>query len=196
MKHVLLALFLLVGCGDDGGGGGTPDAAVDSSGSGDSGGGGAFSVTGVVNGMAPANTNVAVIWVVSSGSPDYAYKYGDGSVAGATFTASFAAAAPAAALNNGTIGVGIVVQLAPGTTAPDGMFDEATFDTATGFTPLHSIIFKVDGATGVDWIEAFPTGYSCGMCVQNGTGFDGWAPTDCSNVTIEQGLTAEACNWT
>lgn len=185
MNHLLgmLAALALIGCGD--GGKGPP------------GGSSLLDVDGDATG-APDDSVIAVAWVVSSGSPDYAYKFGEATTSSGSFLITFDAEPPAVALNNGTIGIGVVFQLPPGTSLPEGMIPDAQFDSATGFSSDHSIIFKTEGAPSgeAQWLDAFPSGYSCGVCVRSGTGFDAYQKTDCSNVKVEQGNGGELCNFT
>src|SRR5688572_17150544 len=59
----------------------------------------------------PADARVVVVWGVSSGTPDYGYVFGEGVLdrnAG-TFRVQFDGPPPAAALNAGVLGVGLVV---------------------------------------------------------------------------------------
>jgi len=198
----LAVAALGAGCGDDGGGsgGGTDapgsidspvvaDAPVDVSGS------GVFTVTGTVGTGAPATGRTVVLWVVSSGSPDYIYKYGEGGSSGAQFVASFAAVPPTAAINSYGVGIGIVALLPAGAVLPpDGMVDDRVIDGA-GYTPDHGIIYKAPGASAVPWIGPFPEGYSCGRCVRASSGFDSFEPTTCSTVEIDM-TPMDACNWT
>lgn len=198
---VVVATGLLIGCGDDGGSSidapvvvdakvdAQIDAPIDSS------GGGAFSVTGIVGTGTPANGLTVVLWVVSSGSPDYIYKFGQGTSTGAQFIASFSTVPPAAALNSYGVGVGIVAVLAPGTTIPaDGMVDEMVIDGA-GYTTDHAIIYKAANAMNLSWITSFPEGYSCGRCVRASTGFDTFEVTTCATVEVDM-TPMDACNWT
>lgn len=158
---------------------------------------GVFGFNGIVGTDAPATGNTVVIWVVSSGSPDYIYKFGQGTSTGAQFVVSFSTNPPAAALNSYGIGVGIVALLAPGTAVPaDGMVDEMVLDGA-GYTPLHAVIYKDATANPavVPWIAPFPLGYSCGRCVEASAGFDSFEPTACTTVEVDM-TPANACNWT
>jgi hypothetical protein len=198
----LVAVLLGAGCGDDGGSttidapvavdariDAPIDAPIDSS------SGGAFSVTGIVGTGAPANGLTVVLWVVSSGSPDYIYKFGQGTSTGAQFIASFSTVPPPAAINSYGIGVGIVAVLPPGTVIPaDGMVDEMVIDGA-GYTTDHAIIYKTATATNLSWTTNFPVGYSCGRCVRASSGFDSFEVTTCSTVEVDMTPT-DVCNWT
>lgn len=197
------SLVAVAACGDDGGsttidapgavdGPVAVDAPVDVSVP-----AGVFGFNGIVGTGAPATGRTVVMWVVSSGSPDYIYKFGEGTSSGAQFVVSFSANPPAAALNSYGIGVGIVALLAPGTAVPaDGMVDEMVLDGA-GYTPLHAVIYKDATANPsiVPWIAPFPQGYSCGRCVEATTGFDSFEPTTCTTVEVDM-TPANACNWT
>jgi len=159
-------------------------------------GSGVFSVTGIVGTGAPATARTVVIWVVTSGSPDYIYKYGEGGSSGAQFVVSFAAVPPPAAINAYGVGIGIVAVLPPGVNVPtDGMVSDSVIDNA-GYTTDHGIIYKAPGASNVvPWIGPFPEGYSCGVCVRASSGFDSFQPTTCSTVEVDM-TPMNACNWT
>src|SRR5438046_2813622 len=58
----------------------------------------------------PANARVLALWGVSSTSPNYSYVYGVGTVnAGGTFSITFSADPPTAALNDGQLGVALLI---------------------------------------------------------------------------------------
>ena len=196
---LVLSSVVAVGCGDDGGETQPNDArTIDMPSVGIDAPPGAFQVSGTVTGTGPADGNAIVVWVVSSGSPDYVYKFGQGPSTPTTFTVSLASnPPPAQALNTGGIGVGIVVVLAPGTAIPaDGMIDENVLDGA-GVSNQHSIIYKAQGANlGVPWMDAMPAGYSCGMCVPAAGTFDTFVETQCTNVQVQWGAALDPCNWT
>jgi hypothetical protein len=192
---------LLVGCGDDGGGGiavdalqadAAHDAPIDSIVT----GGGVFPVEGDVVGPAPASGIVVVAWVVSSGSPDYVYKFGQGASTETHYMVSFTGDPPAAALNSYGVGVGILAILAPGTTLPpDGIVSESAFNGAK-FSTDYGIIFKAPNATSpAAWMQSFPQGFACGHCVRAATGFDSFEVTQCGNVQILTNPLG-VCNWT
>src|SRR5438128_413220 len=117
-----------IGCGDDGGGGGggNPDArdqldvAIDTPATID-GPAGSFTVAGTVAAGGPATGVTVVLWQVTSGSPDYTWKYGMGSATGTMFMVTLDMVPPPQAINSYGIGVGIVGLLPAGTTIPDGM---------------------------------------------------------------------------
>jgi hypothetical protein len=172
-------------------------AACSGPASGVDGGGGGFEVSGVVTGSTSPG-KVAVLWAVSSGSPDYTYKFGDGNALVAGFTLSLTADPPAAAINSYGIGVGVVGLFATGTTIPDGVFNAATYPPL-GFSGDYAIIWKDPTAAGLgQWDTAFAPRYSCGKCklAQPGMTFDSFELTPCANVTIDLAPGAHVCNWT
>jgi hypothetical protein len=197
LAGLVITCTLTIGCGDDGGSTGS-DAAVSVDAQVDAPSGpGAFSVMGTVGTGAPATGLTVVVWVVSSGSPDYIYKFGEGSSTGAQFIVSMSTVPPAAAINSYGIAVGLVAVLAAGTAIPaDGMIDEMVLDGA-GYTPDHAIIYKApDANPSTPWMMAFPVGYSCGQCVPaTGGGFDTFVVTTCSTVEVDMTPTS-GCNWT
>src|SRR3954469_24086123 len=67
--------------------------------------------TAIRNGTTiPANARVLVLWGVSATSPDYSYVYGSGTITSSgAVTLIFNGPPPAAALNVGQVGVGLVI---------------------------------------------------------------------------------------
>ena len=173
--HVGLALVLalLSACGD-------------SHGSSDT----AFVVRGPLTNQSsqpvPANARVVVAWVVTSASPDYTYIYGEGTVQAGTFRVTFTAPPPAEALNEGQIGVGIVL-LTTGTGLHSGMrLEDAPANTVLlGATGNYAVIYRaVDAVTRVDWAGPFPLGFSAGVGVERPGDFDAFAPTDPTGLEL------------
>src|SRR5690349_12176185 len=108
-QAILITVLALAGCGDDAAT--QPDAAetIDAPAvTIDAPTGGPFTATGTVvatgGATVPATGHVMAMWTVSSGSPDYIYKFGDGTATGATHTLSFPSLPPTAALNLGATG--------------------------------------------------------------------------------------------
>jgi len=195
---------LAAACGDDGGNTtadaphadvGTSDVAVDAAIDGPF-GGGVFPLTGDVVGEAPVNGIVVVAWIVSSGSPDYVYKFGHGTSTETQYMVSFSGDPPAAALNSYGVGVGILAILAPGTVLPaDGMVQDPLFNGAK-FATDYAVIYRATGTTPpVTWMQGFPDGFACGRCVRAASGFDTFEVTQCSGVQILMNPLG-LCNWT
>ncbi len=157
-------------------------------------------ITGNYTGLdIPDGSQLALIWMVSSGSPDYDYKLGDGTMDNGTFTVTLPRPLPAEAINSWGIGVGLLVVVPANTVIADGIMEETAYDDIFGLSPQHSIIWR-EATVDTDrapWGEDFPEGYSCGSCV-SGTGtFDGFSPTDCSEPVVMTDLEEDSfCNWT
>ena len=78
-------------------------------------------VSGSVDATVPSEAQTAVIiWEVSSGSPDYVYKFGEGTAADGRFSITLSSDPPAEAINSYGLGVGLVAVLVPGVTLPEG----------------------------------------------------------------------------
>jgi hypothetical protein len=184
--------------GDPGAGGSGGDG---SGGAGGDGGSAPFTgASGPITGVVPAAADVMVAWVVSAGSPDYSYNFGDGSIAGATFMVGFDTDPPPAdALNNGTLGVGIVVLVQAGMKPPPGeIVDFDGLEAITlGASESHAIIYRTSAAN-MGWPATFPLGYSCGVCVPANMGFDSFEPVSCDQVEVVGGTfqSLDFCNWT
>ncbi|MEJ7727602.1 MAG: hypothetical protein WKG00_00125 [Polyangiaceae bacterium] len=196
------------GSGGDGGsatgGAGGNGGAGGAGGMGGAGGGGGSApfdgVSGPITDVVPAAADVMVAWVVSSGSPDYVYSFGDGSISGATFVAGFATDPPPdEALNNGLLGVGVILLVPPGTKPAAGkiMNWNDIEDSLLGASDSHAVIYRASGAVQ-GWPTSFPLGYSCGVCVPMGMGFDDFEPVSCDQVEVTGGpeSSLDFCNWT
>ena len=173
LTPLALALGFLAACGD-------------SSGSSDT----VFVVRGPLTNQSsqavPANARVVVAWVVTSASPDYTYIYGEGTVQGGTYRVTFTAPPPAEALNDGQIGVGIVL-LTSGSGLHSGMrLEDAPANTVLlGGTGNYAVIYKaVDTVTRVDWAGPFPLGFGAGVGVKRPGDFDAFAPTDPTGLEL------------
>jgi hypothetical protein len=157
---MMLAGVALAGCSDSTG----PADAV------------AVTVTGVIENRnaatIPANARVVVLWGVSSGSPDYSFVFGTGTVSpGGEFSISFDGPPPAAALNNGTLGVGLVLLTSDQSLGEGQLPSNYSFPGLLGFTEDYSIIYR-SGTAGIDWAADFPPGYSVGEVQRSNVGFD------------------------
>ncbi len=202
VRQIALTCFLLAACGDDSG-----SMTIDGPGSGSDGGAidartdaidgtvaTMLDVSGPITGTGTANGATFVAWVVSSGSPDYIYKFGEGTHTNTTFMVTLDTVPPPAAINSYGLAVGLVVVATSGTQPPDGVITESAI-TGAAYSVNHAIIYKATGATGVSWLDAFPEGYSCGVCVPASSGFDSFAPTSCTTVEVVQSA-QDGCNWT
>jgi hypothetical protein len=153
----------------------------------------------------PAGARLVVVWGVSSGSPDYSYVWGEGVIDRMTGTlhVRFEGPPPAEALNNGMLGVGLVVA-----TTDQSMKDGDTLTShypltsIIGLTPQHAVIFvngHPDTLQVPTWARAFDTGYSVGVGVKvPGSVFDKFVPVSPSSaiLIIDALANLEIVNWT
>jgi len=214
-----LALTLLVGCPGSrrGRDAGALDAGmlIDSNVGGDTGpaadAGSGITISGTVAPAGvevPAGAKVVVAWVVSSGSPDYTYKFGEGTATAAGFTVHFPGPPPVEALNDAgsgqLIGVGLVVLVPGDFTVPEGRLstaDSAALESAAlGLSGQGAILWRAGTFVGeVTWPNLFPElMYSCGACMDRASGFDTFVPVECSALELVVGDTSvlPVCNWT
>ena len=148
----------------------------------------------------------AIIWMVSSGSPDHAYKFGEGTIANGRFSITLPGDPPAEAVNSFGLGIAMVLVPPPGVTWPDGKLDASVFGPdIAGISARDSVIWRAksfdfgDAAPPPDWWPlSFPPGLSCGTCTPapDGGSFDGFAPFACDQLQINAYGTVEVCNWT
>lgn len=182
-----VAAALCFGCSDDGSDGERTRTTI--------------TVSGAVSASeAPPAAKTVVLWVVTSGSPDYLFKYGEGSSTGAAFSVSLGAAPPAEAINAYGLGVGVVGLVPANVEVAEGKVTSQDLDML-GYSTRHAVIWKGASFSGDHWIAQFPEGFACGACktVPEGEGFDSFEPASCSEVQIETASdvdTLEGCNWT
>ena len=181
----VLAAPLLLSCGDEPTGVSLP-----------------ITVSGVLSGpdaaSVPPNARVLVVWGVTAGS-DYSYIFGSGTVGtDGRFSITFNAEPPAAALNNGRLGVGLLV-LTTDQTLGDGRVPDGTPPPPVlGLSEDHSIIFAKGTQSQVDWAANFSNGYHVGEVQRSTTGFDSFTrvgPDDLV-IVVDDLANLNPPNWT
>ena len=192
MSGFLAALFLTAAAGcQDGTGPGT------------------FVVTGGIQNNTqtaiPENAHVVVVWGVSSGTPDYGYVFGRGTINRllGSFRIEFDAPPPPTALNMGELGVALIV-VTTGQSWQDGdslIARDAGWDDVIGISQQHAVIFVNSGnATQMrEWAGAFDIGYSVGVGVHiPNEVFDIFQPVSPSGavLTIDDPANLTTVNWT
>lgn len=199
-RNLLAALALIqVGCeGGDGDGGNTADAGGSSEGidAGEPTNG--FTVAGGITGTPiPPSSDITVGWMVSSGSPDYIYITGAGQSVADTFSVTVPESLTSEAVNSYGVGVGFVVLIDEGGEISTGVLAEEDDSLILGISQNHAIIWIDEASSGPGWSEAFPVGYSCGVCVpaDKGESFDSFVPVSCDEVLISTPFEG-VCNWT
>jgi len=171
----------------------------------DDGPSGAFVVTGTIQNNTgsplPANTRLLVVWQVSSGTPDYSYVFGGGTVdadAG-TFRIQLDQPPPTVALNAGSLGVGLIVATTNQTIVDGGSIDAATLAEVVGAAGRYGVIYVApSGSQYREWATLFDSGYGVGVGVDVVADFDRFEPTDPSTVvlTIDALENIDFVNWT
>jgi hypothetical protein len=150
----------------------------------------------------PPNTRLLVSWAVTSGTPDYSYVFGEGSIdpSGGTFQIRFDQPPPAEALNTGGLGVGIIVATTNQTVGP-GLNPFANVDPAevVGAAGQYGVIFIADpNIQDPEWSTHFESGYGVGVGVPVLNDFDRFQPTNPSSVIliIDDLANIPFVNWT
>jgi hypothetical protein len=138
----------------------------------------------------PSGTRVLVAWEVSSGSPDYMYVFGEGTIqeASNSFTLSFDGPPPARALNSYGLGVGIIF-LTTNTSLKEGSDPQGIPELEiVGAAGQHSVIYldrnPAEFGTNMGWVSRFKRGYNVGKGIDLPGTFDGFEPTSPSAVEI------------
>jgi hypothetical protein len=152
----------------------------------------------------PSTARVHVVWNVSSGSPDYAYIFGHGTVnlTTNTFTVVFDKEPPAEALNSYGLGVAAIALLP--NSVPDGKVahDSASIIEAStlGLAEDYGIIYlsKSPDSIGISWVKDFKQGFNTGKGVRKDQGFDEFTPTEPNliEIVIDAVKNLEWINWT
>ena len=199
-----LAALLILGlaCSDD-----TDKSAPDGAGAvkdGGAGGADTLTVAGTVEADAgktvPASAKVMAIWQVSASSTDYSWKLGEATTSGKDFTMKFTAAPPAGALNNGQVGVALLMMVGSGVVVADGKLSGSSGPGKVkllGSAPTHAIVYHVKNVTsGYKWSSKFKAGYSCARVAGKSGSFDLLEPVDCSKVKVIVSDAPKFPNWT
>lgn len=166
-----------------------------------------FIITGTVQNNTqapiPPNARLVVAWIVSSGSPDYSYVFGQGTLgpSGSTFQIRLDQPPPAQALNAGALGVGIIVATTNQSLQNGDDLSSVPEAEIIGAAGQYGVIFVTDPAQAAlyrDWADQFEPGYGVGVGVQVPTDFDRFDPASPSSVilTIDDLQNIEVVNWT
>ncbi|HXE85149.1 MAG TPA: hypothetical protein VN513_17620 [Gemmatimonadales bacterium] len=169
---------------------------------------GSFTVTGHIDNRTgtaiPANTRILGVWNVVSGSPDYSYVFGEGTInrTTGTFEIRFDQPPPSEALNSNALGVGLIIATTDQSVqAGDSITSSSPPTGVIGVTAQYAVIFVRNRATipATHWANLFPDGYAVGVGVpaQPPATFDTFAPASrTGSVLIIDDLgNIEIVNW-
>ena len=150
-----------------------------------------FVVSGVVlnrsSAALPVNARVVIAWQVVSGTPDYLYVSGAGSVrrSGDSFEVSLSSPPPAEALNSFGLGIGVILLTTDdnvrGGTKLDGIPTAGTLGAAGRYAVIYT---SRDPAKIGNWATRFPRGYSVGKGVKGAGPFETFEPVDAGSVEL------------
>lgn len=152
----------------------------------------------------PLGTRLLTVWGVSSGTPDYGYVFGEGTInrLAGTFRIRFDQPPPLEALNAGVLGVGFIIATTDQSLKDGAVITAASQVTeAIGVTAQHAVIFVQDPEAAVQvrgWAAEFETGYGVGVGVKVPGDFDRFEPADRSSLVliIDDPENIEVVNWT
>lgn len=151
----------------------------------------------------PPDARVVVVWGVSSGTPDYSYVFGEGSLSpdGTTFQVRFDQPPPGEALNNGALGVGLVVVTTNQSLRNGDDVADIPESDIIGVAGQHAVIYVGDRQQAAQfraWVAEFATGLSVGVGVKVPGDFDKFEAASASSVvlTIDDLANIEIVNWT
>jgi hypothetical protein len=149
----------------------------------------------------PADARLIAVWGVTSGSPDYAYVFGEGTINRftGTFQIRFDQPPPTEALNAGVLGVAFVIATTD-QSLKDGDIINSAMTGVIGITAQHAVIFVASqpAVPVPDWIAAFDTGYAVGVGVKVPGTFDKFQPVNASSMLLilDDLANIEIVNWT
>ena len=155
-------------------------------------------LTGPNAATVPANARVVVLWSVTAGA-DYSYVFGTGTVANdGTFSLTFDEEPPAEALNNGRLGVGLVILTTDQALVEGRVPDNYTFADVIGFSEDHSIIFARGTTAQIDWAADFSNGYHVGEVQRSTTTFDSFVRVGLDDlvIVVDDIENLDPPNWT
>jgi hypothetical protein len=165
-----------------------------------------FVVSGTIqnnsSGPIPLNARLVAVWVVSAGPQDYTYVFGEGTInrTAGTFEMELSGPPPAAALNDGALGVGILVLTTSASLADGDDIADIPENEVIGAAGWYGIIHVSDAmaATMPSWVADFDPGYGVGEGQDEATGFDSFVPADPADVVLILDAIAniEFVNWT
>jgi hypothetical protein len=149
----------------------------------------------------PAGTRLLVGWTVTSGSLDYSYTFGEGTIdaAAGTFRIVFNEPPPPEALNTGGLGVGIIVATTNPAVGNGFHLDQLSPSELVGAAGRYGIIYIADPNIQIPlWATAFTPGYGVGVGVDAVNGFDIFQPTSQTGVVliIDNLANIDFVNWT
>ena len=149
----------------------------------------------------PADARLLAVWGVSSGTPDYAYVFGEGTInrLTGTFRIEFDQPPPFEALNRGMVGVAFIIATTDQSMQAGIMTSPST--GIIGITGQHAVIFVQNRDTSLrtTWVAEFADGYSVGVGVKvPGEVFDKFQPTSSWSpvLIIDDLANIEIVNWT
>lgn len=151
----------------------------------------------------PANARLVAVWGVSSGTPDYSYVFGEGTINRllGTFRIEFDQPPPVEALNNGVLGVAFLIATTDQSLKEGDDLTSVSTTDIIGVTAQYAVIF-VDHQDTLylnTWVDTFGTGYSVGVGVKvPGSVFDKFEPVSPSSplLIIDDLANIEIVNWT
>jgi hypothetical protein len=150
-----------------------------------------FVVSGTVHDLSaaplPPEARVVVAWQVMSGSPDYLYVFGEGSIApsGSSFEVRLPSAPPAAALNSFGLGVGVVLLTTDPAVRTGTRLERLPAGTTVGAAARYAVLYADrDPARIGSWVTRFPRGFSVGKGVAGAGPFESFEPVDAGSVQL------------
>ena len=119
-------------------------------------------VDGALDARLPAPLRVLLIWDGPDGS---AFKLGEGTASGVSFSLAAPAAPPDAALVDGTLAVAHLVAVPQDLVLADGPLTadhaEGLTQGASGALAGYAVVYKAAESDRYPWLHAFPPGLSC-----------------------------------
>lgn len=152
----------------------------------------------------PPGTQVIALWSVTTTSPAYFFALGTGLASGSRFRINLPAdELPILALNNGGLGVAMLVALPEDAQLPkEGSLTRTEFNALTagalGLSKRHAIIYRQErGQPTSPWAFDFTAGYQCAQGVEPAPNqsFETFEPAPCEELTITLDGRRDWVNW-
>lgn len=152
----------------------------------------------------PPGTQIVALWSVTTTSPAYFFALGTGLASGSRFRVNLPAdELPILALNNGGLGVALLVALPEDAQLPkEGSLTRQEFNDLTagalGLSKQHAIIYRQErGQPSSPWAFDFASGYQCakGVAPAPNQSFETFEPAPCEQLTITLDGRRDWVNW-
>lgn len=150
----------------------------------------------------PAGARALIAWTVTTTTPDYVYIWGEGRLYndGTSFQIDLDGPPPAATLNAGETGVGLIFLTTNEDVGVGSSPVEIPSSQILGLAGQYGVIYRASSTNsgGPAWIDDFPVGYAVGVGVETSGTFDDFAASDADGIEliVDALGNIDVVNWT